>query len=81
MTGQTLAISYALAVGTACPLAFGLGKVIMALLTLNWRGFPYCLQAGIAILYTISSLVCFESDCPRQDIRISTLEMPRSSAS
>ena len=27
MTAQRVAISYALAVGTACPLAFGLGKV------------------------------------------------------
>ena len=27
MSAQTLAISYALAIGTACPLAFGLGKV------------------------------------------------------
>lgn len=27
MTAKTVAASYALAVGTACPLAFGLGKV------------------------------------------------------
>lgn len=30
MTTRTLATSYALAVGTACPLAFGLGKVCHA---------------------------------------------------
>ena len=29
MTTRTLAISYALAVGTACPLAYGLGKVCL----------------------------------------------------
>ena len=30
MTAQRVAMSYSLAVGTACPLAFGLGKVSRA---------------------------------------------------